>query len=509
MNSGCGITMNSVNVLVVGAGPTGLTLAYDLARRGVPVRIIDRDAKFTTASRGKAGIQPRTQEVFDDFGIVDQVMRVGTTRLPFRRYHRDRIVSEAVPYEANDPRPDAPYRRLLFVRQSLVEGILRDRLAETGHTVESGVELLRFEQGPEGVKATLGSAEGSEEVTADYLVGCDGGASTVRKALGLEFRGFTEEDRKLLVGDVEVDGLEPDAWYQWYDMERGILLLCPLADTGTWQIQASPPMDADGTPMGPSLEALQSAVDRITGMPIRLGNPTWMSTMKRNVRMVDTLRVDRVFLAGDAAHVHPVTAALGANTGVQDAYNLSWKLARVLDGADDGLLDTYERERVPIAEWTLKTACDAGDLIFEAMLAGKGGAEKGLTEESLQLGLNYREGPLSRDLVDGGALRAGDRAPDSPCPGASTLFDVFRGPHFTLVGVGASTAPALATVADRQPGDVRTVLLTEHPEAYAAPDDRLVLVRPDGYIGLIAPADDAQAVLGYLSALDGFALVED
>ncbi|MDA3649406.1 FAD-dependent oxidoreductase [Saccharopolyspora indica] len=505
--------MNSVNVLVVGAGPTGLTLAYDLARRGVSVRIIDRDAKFTTASRGKAGIQPRTQEVFDDFGIVDEVLKLGTTRLPFRRFHRDRIVSEAIPYEANDPRPDAPYRRLLFVRQSLVEGVLRDRLAETGNSVERGVKLLRFEQHAGGVVATLESEGGAEEVTADYLVGCDGGASTVRKALGLEFRGFTEEDRKLLVGDVEVDGLDPDAWYQWYDMERGILLLCPLADTNTWQIQASPPADADGAPMGPSLAAMQTAVDRITGMPIRLSNPTWLSTMKRNVRMVDTMRVDRVLLAGDAAHVHPVTAALGANTGVQDAYNLGWKLARVITrGAGDGLLDTYERERVPIAEWTLKTACDAGDLIFAAMLDGKGGAEKGLTEESLQLGLHYREGPLSRDLVDAGAVRAGDRAPDSPCPGsvdgATTLFDAFRGPHLTLIGVGPTTAAALETVSD-QHGDVHTVLLTEHPEAYAGPDDRLVLVRPDGYIGLVAPADDARAVLDYLAALDTFAPVED
>jgi 2-polyprenyl-6-methoxyphenol hydroxylase-like FAD-dependent oxidoreductase/predicted FMN-binding regulatory protein PaiB len=506
--------LKKADVLIVGAGPTGLTLACDLLRRNVAVRIIDKQEKFTTASRGKAGFQPRSQEVFDDLGVVDDVLAAGTQRMPFRHYRGSRLLCEKIPYVDNEPRPDAPYRRLLFIRQSRVEDVLRKRLATLGVEVEGNVALVGFTQnGDESVTAALSSPNSVEEIQVAYLVGADGGASLTRKTLGLPFEGYTDESRKLLVGDVEAEGLPPDAWYQWYDPQRGVVMMCPLPESSSWQIQVSPPRGEDGNVLGPTLEAFQLAVDSITQMPIKLANPTWMSTMRINVRMVDQMRVGRVFLAGDAAHVHPVTAALGANTGVQDAYNLGWKLALALKNPScAAILDTYQEERVPIAAWTLKTACDAGDAIFEAMKAGTGGAEVGLTEESLQLGLNYRASSLSQHLVPGTNMRvhAGDRAPDSPCLDAKgqtvRLFDVFRGPHFSLLGFSSHSTDMrdlLATVDAMKWDGVKTFLSTRSPEAYGAPDDTLVLVRPDGYIGLVASVRDGQAVFDYLGAHAG------
>ncbi|MFF4363752.1 FAD-dependent oxidoreductase [Streptomyces sp. NPDC001604] len=499
--------MASATVLVVGSGPTGLSLAYDLTRRGVPVRIIDRQKQFTTASRGKAGVQPRTLEVFDDFGVLDRLLEAGTTRLPFRRYLRDQLISEVVPYEDNEPRPDAPYRRMLYIRQNDVEEILRGLLSEVGCEVQRDTTLTGFTQTDTAVVATLEGPSGTEEAEFGYLVGCDGGGSTVRKQLGLEFRGFTDNTQWLYVGDVEVDGLPNDAWYQWYDLERGLLLMCPLPGSDSWQVQGSAPAAPDGTIPPPSLEALQDAVDRISGMPIKLSNPTWLSVNRKNVRMVDSLRSGRVLLAGDAAHVHPVAGALGANTGVQDAYNLGWKLARVVrNGAHQSLLDTYQEERLPIAEWTLRTSLASADRIAEAVIGGKGGAEAGLTEETMQLGLNYRDSSLSWNLAarggeDGPGIRAGDRAPDSPCSDGTRLFDLFRGPHTTLLGMGAGCREAVARVHSVGIAGLRTVDLEERPATYGYAEDTLVVVRPDGYIGLVTTADDSAGVLKYMDFL--------
>jgi 2-polyprenyl-6-methoxyphenol hydroxylase-like FAD-dependent oxidoreductase len=495
--------MESATVLVVGSGPTGLTLAYELTRRGVPVRIIEKQAEFTTASRGKAGVQPRTLEIFDDFGIIDKMLEVGTNRLPFRRLLRDRIISEVVPYEKNDPRPDAPYLRMLYIRQNDVEEVLRGLLSEAGCEIERSTTLTGFTQTDTSVVATLDGPSGTERAEFGFLVGCDGGGSTVRKQLGLEFRGFTDETQWLYVGDVEVDGLPDDAWHQWYDLERGLLLMCPLPGSRSWQVQGSAPAAPDGTIPPPSLEALQDAVDRISGMPIKLSNPTWLSVNKKNVRMVDSLRSGRVLLAGDAAHIHPVAGALGANTGVQDAYNLGWKLARVVKGgADQSLLDTYQEERLPIAEWTLRTSLSSADRIAEAVVGGTGGAEAGLTEETMQLGLNYRDSSLSWHLTaPGEGVQAGDRAPDSPCPDGTHLFDAFRGPHSTLLGLGAACREALDHVRSADLTDLHTLHLPERPPAYGYTEDTLVLVRPDGHVGLVTTADGTADVLRYMNFL--------
>ena len=225
--------MAQADVLVVGAGPTGLTLACDLARRGVAVRIVDRAAEFPGGSRGK-GLSPRTLEVLDDLAVIDQIRAAGTTHLPHRKYRGAEVIAEIDPQAGRVPTPDIPYPAGLDDPQWRVEQILRERLAGFGVVVELGAELRSFSQDADGVTAMVGGAR----IRARYLVGCDGGRSTVRKALGLSLRGETRDVQLMAVGDVEVDGCSRDAWHQWFTGD-GAIMLCPLPGTSAFQVQAS------------------------------------------------------------------------------------------------------------------------------------------------------------------------------------------------------------------------------------------------------------------------------
>ena len=319
--------VTQTDVLVVGAGPTGLTLACDLARRGVAVRIVDRVPEFPRGSRGK-GLSQRSLEVFDDLGVVDRLLESGVTHLPHRKYRGSEVVAEIDPEAGRVATPDIPYPTGLMIPQWRVEQTLRERLADFNVAVELDAELRAISQDAGGVTATVGGTQ----IRAQYLAGCDGGRSTVRKALGLRLHGETPDIQLMAVGDVEVDGLGRDAWHQWFAGDSAIML-CPLPGTDAFQVQASHELGPDGTPLEPTLKTFQQTFDRVAGIPgVRLHNLTWRSSYRVNVRMVDRLRVGRVFLAGDAAHVHPIAGGLGMNTGIQDAYNLGWKLGLVLAG---------------------------------------------------------------------------------------------------------------------------------------------------------------------------------
>ncbi|MET7487148.1 FAD-dependent monooxygenase [Streptomyces sp. NPDC005538] len=497
--------MSDADVLIVGAGPTGLTLAIELARRGTGVRIVDAAPVPHRESRGK-GLQPRTLEVLEDVGVTERALATGTTRLPFRKYFDGAHVSDTDRAADTRPTPDAPYDTGVLIGQWQVEEILRDRLAEFGVTVERGLEVTGFEQDENGVTAVL--ADGGR-IRAGRLVGCDGGRSRVRKAMGVRFDGTTEPAQSMVVGDVAAEGISRDFWHQWFTPDGGVML-CPMPGTDSFQFQAGPELDADGEPLPPSLESFQRIFDRHARVPgIKLTDPTWLSVWRVNVRMVDRMRVGRVLLAGDAAHVHPIAGGLGMNTGIQDAYNLGWKLALVTAGrAAPGLLDTYEEERLPVAAWTLGISTDLYARVLEAVKEPGTGVEAAAAPP---MGTGYRWSSLAAPAGAGDpdVLRPGDRAPDAPCLDASgrpvRLFQVYADPRFTLLGFGTEVADAVGKLAVEHEDLLQAFTLDtdlrDHEgharRAYGVTDPALVLVRPDNHIALLTR--DPAEVNDYLS----------
>ena len=458
-----------MNVLIAGGGPTGLTLGIDLARRGIEVRVIDKATRFFGGSRGD-GIQPRTLEVFDDLGVIDAVLEQGSQPAPIRVHLDGTFVGERWMSEPVDPTPDRPYPGPWVLGQSQTEGILRSRLAEFGVHVELGTGLTGLDQDEDGVTARLSTGEISR---FDYLVGADGGASFVRKAIGAAFPGTTDESFRMLLGDVAAPGLDPERgyWFASADDPMTGVVMTPLPGTGYFQF---------GTPLGEGDDALlgtlQALLDKFSA-GVRLTGLGWSTVWRPNVRLADRYQVGRIFLAGDAAHVHPPTGGQGMNTGVQDAYNLGWKLA------SQTALDTYETERRAVAARVLGVST----ALLERYAEGNPDAYK-RGEDTFGLAISYRSPDATGPLV------AGDRAPDAPVldPGGQRirLFDLFRGPHFTQLVFGGPAPDEEHAHAVLRPGDQpahggRYVIDAEGHAfaAYAASAGDSVLIRPDGYLG--------------------------
>lgn len=470
----------SPRVLIAGAGPTGLTLAIDLARRGIAVRIVDKAPVPGAGSRGD-GIQPRTLEVFDDLGVLDAVLAAGAP-LPLMRAHLDGVlVAERRMSQPRDPSPAVPYPNPWTLGQSDTERLLRARLAEFGVEVEFGTALTDFTQDRDGVTATVSTGTGIETVRADHLVGADGGSSAVRRALGIAFEGTTDESMRMLLGDVPAAGLDHEFgyWFARTEAPAAGIALTPLPGGDLFQFVAPLGHDTE-----PSRAVLQESLDRLSGRDdITVGEPVWSTVWRPNIRLAQRFRVGRVFLAGDAAHAHPPTGGQGMNTGIQDAYNLGWKLAAALDGAPHPL-GTYESERRGVAQRVLGLSSE----LLDKHVEGRADAlERG--PETQQLDISYRH------TTDIAGLTAGDRAPDAPLRRADgstlRLFDLFRGPHATLLSFGTPLdVPAgpgergYSIVApDRPAGPDQLVAVGGHAFAdYAAAPGTRVLVRPDGYL---------------------------
>jgi 2-polyprenyl-6-methoxyphenol hydroxylase-like FAD-dependent oxidoreductase len=474
--------MGDVDVLVVGAGPTGLTLACELAVRGVRVRVVDRADAWFGGSRAD-GIQPRTMEVFADIGILDPILAGGDLGTVIRAYQGDEVVWEGRMTSPVPPTPSVPHPNIWFVPQFRTEEILRERLAELGVQVELATELTDFTQDTDGVTATLSTGT----VRARYLVGADGGRSTVRKRLGIDFPGETDDDTTMLFADARVDGISHDHGRMWQVGSGGVSVM-PLSGTELFVVVARPPDD----PSASIPEYLRQLVTSSSGRDdILVREVTWHTTWRSNTRLATRLRDGRVFLAGDAGHVHPPTGGQGMNTGIQDGYNLGWKLAATLGGAPGVLLDSYSQERMAAA----RTALDISTSLLERHRRGDPDAHvRG--PEVHQLTLNYRGGPLSCDDRDApGVLRAGDRAPDAPVTvdgRATRLFDLLQGPHWTLLAFGVAFAGSFAGLAAYtvvragEDGAQAVVDVEGHVRAgYDVADGMLVLVRPDGYVGLV------------------------
>ncbi|WP_223268017.1 FAD-dependent monooxygenase [Streptosporangium nondiastaticum] len=515
-----------VEVLIAGAGPTGLVLAIDLTRRGIRHRLVEQEARGFPGSRG-TGVQPRSLEVMDDLGAIAALLASAGPIPPMQSWEGTERGAVWPLVEPGERSPGTPYPDALMCPQWRTVEVLYERLEELGGRVDFNTGLTGFTQDEDGVTAELRHADGTvETVRAGYLVASDGGRSAVRKALGVPFEVDVVDQRHALIADVRMSGFERagvdrDHWHMWTTAPGGLFGLRPLElRTDTIQIMAFwsdtayvPDPARDATP-----EALARLITERTGLTGLVPEEViWASAFQPKAGMAARFRTGRVLLAGDAAHIHSPAGGQGLNTSLQDAYNLGWKLGAVLrHGAPDALLDTYDAERTQVAadvlELSTRVHGQDRSVGFERGMSRRG-------KETHQLTLNYRTGPLARELrrdLPEDGLRAGDRAPDAPCTDASgapfSLFDAFRGPHFTLLDLTGSEAvggPAAAAVADVEWVRVYRVggpapdLVDVSGHAKAAYGTGLFLVRPDGYVGLATDeAADVRAYLAQVSALE-------
>jgi 2-polyprenyl-6-methoxyphenol hydroxylase-like FAD-dependent oxidoreductase len=506
------------DVLIIGAGPTGLTLACDLARRGVAVRIVERDPAPNRATRAKT-IQPRSLEVLDDLGAVDHVLRQGVAWLPMAFHEPSGAIVEKPPISVSaDEQFHTPYPDPLWIAQFEVEHALRQRLAELGGHVEFGAEATGLDQDDEGVTVTLRTASGERCVRSRFVVGADGGKSGTRKLIGLPLAGKTYEEQRWYLGDVTLGSeLDRDHMHIW-PADRGMLGLTPLGDE-LWQFQS--PLLPDETPGTPSLEFYQQLFDERAGRgSVVLTGASWLSVYQVNVRMAETYRKGRVLLAGDAAHVHSAAGGQGMNTGIQDAYNLGWKITSVLAGALESLLDTYDEERIPVARTVLEMSTAK---MARAMAEAGSGSENGLGSALANigdgrlnsgLGIHYRTGPLTYrgGGEPGSGPVAGDRAPNatglSGKEFSGSLFDLMRGMHWSLVAY-EHTDPVVFDNA--KPTHMHVHRIGSAPDSpivdadgefrrvYQPYPGELILIRADGYLAARMPASEEMDVINHLA----------
>ena len=524
------MTAPPLDVLVVGAGPTGLTLAGQLRAHGASVRIIDRQADRVHESRALA-IQPRTLEVLAPLGITPALIERGNPAVRLQMHAGGRVSTVRLFDIGID---DTAYPFLLFVSQAETEAVLGEHLAGRGLSVERNTELVTFHAGDDGVACTLRRIDGTvEQVRAGYLAGCDGAQSTVRRGAGIPFTGGAYP-QTFALADLEVDGnLEPGAGHAFMG-SGGVLFFFPLGRPATWRmlaIRADPHDEQDV-----SLDELQAIADTFTRGAVQLRDPVWLTAFRIHHRHATRYRAGRVFLAGDAAHVHSPAGAQGMNTGIQDAHNLGWKLALVSRGlADAALLDSYAAERLPVGRFVLRFTDRAATVATSTNpLArfARGHVAPRLAPLALrvrpvraaafrtisQLGIRYRHSPA---VTDGPAAprrgpKAGDRLPDAPVARGgqpTTLHEALAAPGFHLLLCGPrdqwrhaqhlpGSYPGLLTVHHLSPSPAPGVLHDVGRQALTrlgVTSTAHFLVRPDGHIGYRAGGTDVFGLERYLT----------
>ncbi|KQQ29405.1 FAD-binding monooxygenase [Methylobacterium sp. Leaf123] len=478
------------DVLIVGAGPVGLTLACELARFGVGVRLIDRARQATQTSKALV-VWSRTLELMDRMGCTEAFLAAGLRARGATLRGGGRVLGGA---DFSDIA--SPYAFGLMIPQSDTERLLAEHLRGFGVAVEREVELTGFAQTPDGVEARLSHADGREErATAGFLIGCDGAHSAVRHGLGLPFRGTAQGDDWLLA-DIRTDGAgaPPGDRVALYLHRDGPFVIFPIPG-GRARVVATVGR-ADGRPKpDPTLAEVQELVTARAGPDLRVFDPVWLSRFRIHERKVSEYGRGRVFLAGDAAHIHSPAGGQGMNTGVQDAVNLAWKLALVLRGAaTPRLLDSYSSERNAVGEMVLR---NAGRLTAMAtlthplaqairnralhLLLSFHPVRRRMAAMMSEIAIGYPASPLSVGPGAGRRWRPEDAAGSPPGAGAD--------PRFVLYAADTERGTALT---HRFPGLVQPIP-RKNPDS-----GRLHLVRPDGYVGLAAGAADWDGAAHYL-----------
>ena len=553
---------DGTDVLVVGAGPTGLVCASELLRRGVRVRIVDELGAPSPYSKA-LGVHARTLEIFEDFGVVDDLLARGIRVEGASMRAGDKPVIEVELGEL-----DSRFNFILCVSQVETETVLRAMLEKRGGHIERGTKLVSLEEDASGVSATLKKAGGEEErVRASWVVGCDGAHSTVRHAVSATFEGHTYEETFVLA-DVRLDWDEPTNHITTYFAEDGVVMFFPV-HADRWRIiltSAAPLGDA------PTLDEVRAMVERRAGRAVPMRDAVWISPFRIHCRQVACYRHGRVFLAGDAAHVHSPVGGQGMNTGIQDAHNLAWKLALVVAGRGrEVLLESYDAERHPIGRHVLDQTDFATKMgLLTGVLAPIRNqiarfvtsfepVRRRIVRDAAELTVAYPSSPIVGEHTTSplgarlarpeagetptlGSLaefasgpRPGARAPDGKVTiasygRASRLGEIWSGDAFTLllfdgrspsgdgyerlVGIarrmrdawkGLVRAHVVTPRAGRPreiPDDVSVLLDSGELESrYGAKTECLYLVRPDLYVGFRSQPADARALDAHLATL--------
>jgi 2-polyprenyl-6-methoxyphenol hydroxylase-like FAD-dependent oxidoreductase len=509
------------DVLIVGAGPTGLSLARQLSRFGVDHVIVDKREGTTPHSKA-IGVQARTLEIYEQIGIAERLLSEGRIADKARLVSGGEVKAE-IDFGAFGTGM-SPFPFLLIVEQGVHERIVYEDLKNVGGSVRWMTVMSGFDQTGSGITATLASEAGEEIVTAKYLVGCDGAHSLVRKSLGLKFEGSTFE-RLFYVADVDIDWeFTHEAFYGNLG-ENTLTAFFPMkGGDRRWRVVGTFPEGHDKDEGDILFDEIERQVAQDTSLKFDITHVNWFSVYKVHSRAVERFSSGRCFLAGDSAHIHTPAGAQGMNTGIQDGYNLAWKLAEVIKhGAPESLLETYNEERLPNAKRLLQTtdrlfdfaASDDWLTSFLRKNIFPRVANFALGIESIrqfvfpivsQIGINYRESSLSS--TEGSfSVKAGDRMPWFEIGGRS-IYDDLHAPSFHLIVFsdgGTEIPPLPDDLMKNWNGriDSHFYSLDETvKDAFGSGHSFFVVLRPDNYIGLISGDFSPELVEAYLSKFD-------
>ena len=526
------------SVAVVGAGPTGVMLAIELARRGLGVTVLERLSEPPTESRA-TGIHARTLEIFRQLGLVEQFLAVGQRLDGFALHTRQRR-----PVRVRFDGLDTPYPFLLNLRQDVTQEILDRHLERQGVTIQRGVEVIDVRQDDEQVELTVRRAGSThpETITAAWVVGCDGAHSIVRRSLGVAFDGG-DYGQDWLMADVNLDPAPARDHFHIYIHTPVAFVTLPLPSGRFRVFLPQVPNRGVDERTPPDIQEIERLAAERGPAGLRLSDPEILAAFRCYRRSTPTMRNGRVLVAGDAAHIHTPAGGQGLNTGLQDCFNLGWKLALVAQHRiSAALLDTYQAERLPIASGVLELShrmvsmfnvASAGrrrlrDRILPAAVAVPAVRHR-FTGRMAELSLDYRGGPLTESGALGrprsSSVAPGDRFPDVPCltreGHAVGTLDLLSTRHtlFILAGETADrrTVEVLTARFERYTEFVRVVLLTpqglwDQPDHFSDPGLRahdryraragkLLLVRPDGYLAADARLAEPERIERYLSLL--------
>ena len=501
------------DVLIIGAGPTGLVLALWLARRGVSVRIVDKTAEPGTTSRAVA-VQARTLEFYRQLGLADAVLERGRKAVAVNLWVAGKKKAHGVFGDMGAGISPFPYA-LLFP-QDEHERLLIERLAEAGVQVERNTELMGFEDASTRVLARLKRPDGSvERCTAAYIAGCDGAHSAVREGLGIGFPGGTY-DHLFYVADVEAGGAAMNGEIHVGLDTSEFLAVFPMKGEGHARLIGTVQEDAEHQKDNLSWSDVSQRV--IAWMHIDVHRVNWFSTYRVHHRVADQFRKGRAFLLGDAAHIHSPVGGQGMNTGIGDAVNLAWKLAAVIqDRAGSIILDSYEPERIAFARRLVATTDEAFTGVTSRGLIARfirlrivpllvpaffpfRAVRRLLFRTVSQTVVNYRGSGLSDGRA--GSVNGGDRLPWVKT-GQSIIGEDNFSPLTTLdwqIHVYGEAAPELRALCDKRKLPLHVFVWRPEMVSSGLRRNAVYLVRPDGYVALADPADTTEPLRSYLDA---------